>query len=511
MAGSIPVQLHSDPEEQGGVAVQEESARLDLSNDHHNHNGGEGGNNEMHDEELEEEEEQDEEIYESSSSPSTETDTLTWINWFCSLPGHEYFCDVAEDFIEDDFNLTGLASLVPFYKEAMEMVLDVEPEEDETSRVPDVSIVESSAELLYGLIHQRYIITRQGLQQMYAKFEANHFGICPRVYCSQTKLVPCGRSDLPGVDTVKLFCSSCLDMYVPPSSRFQGVDGAFFGTTFPHLLFQTFPPPSTLPAPSPDPHTLPDGGDRVHTTPVTSLNKVYVPRIYGFKVSEKARSGPRMQWMRMRPRTEGELDWEENAVRPNLPGNAGPGGSGEKGDLFDEDLEEEDDDEEEEEEEAAGGAATNPGAAGGGVQENSDRLVGEVTSQLNDKLSTSSTTVDLTQLPRRTDRAIKPLPSPSSNRQISPSPQAQRSAATPSSSTLPSPPPPLSSFAPSISSMNSQSKSDESTRASFALAASIQKHLALANNKEFDFELPKMPRPVVHKPESQQRAVGTAV
>lgn len=70
-----------------------------------------------------------------------------------------------QDFIEDDFNLTGLSSLVPFYKEAMEMILDVEPEE-ESHRVPDVSIVESSAELLYGLIHQRYIITRQGLQQM---------------------------------------------------------------------------------------------------------------------------------------------------------------------------------------------------------------------------------------------------------------------------------------------------------------------------------------------------------
>jgi hypothetical protein len=31
-----------------------------------------------------------------------------------------------QDFIEDDFNLTGLSGLVPFYKEAMEMVLDVE-------------------------------------------------------------------------------------------------------------------------------------------------------------------------------------------------------------------------------------------------------------------------------------------------------------------------------------------------------------------------------------------------
>ena len=67
----------------------------------------------------------------SSSSPSpassTPTSSLTWIAWFCSLPGHEYFCEVAEDFIEDDFNLTGLSAMVPFWKEAMEMVLDVEP------------------------------------------------------------------------------------------------------------------------------------------------------------------------------------------------------------------------------------------------------------------------------------------------------------------------------------------------------------------------------------------------
>jgi hypothetical protein len=38
--------------------------------------------------------------------------------------------------------------------------------EEESLKIPDVSIVESSAELLYGLIHQRYILTRQGLQQM---------------------------------------------------------------------------------------------------------------------------------------------------------------------------------------------------------------------------------------------------------------------------------------------------------------------------------------------------------
>jgi hypothetical protein len=43
--------------------------------------------------------------------------------------GFSDFAEVSEDFIEDDFNLTGLNALVPFYKEALEMVLDVEPGE----------------------------------------------------------------------------------------------------------------------------------------------------------------------------------------------------------------------------------------------------------------------------------------------------------------------------------------------------------------------------------------------
>jgi len=40
--------------------------------------------------------------------PADKTQSLiTFQNWFTSLPGHDYFCEVHEDFIEDDFNLTG--------------------------------------------------------------------------------------------------------------------------------------------------------------------------------------------------------------------------------------------------------------------------------------------------------------------------------------------------------------------------------------------------------------------
>lgn len=278
---------------------------------------------------------------ESESPSESGTESLTWISWFCSLPGHEYFAEVGEDFIEDDFNLTGLNALVPFYKEALEMILDVEPPEEDSLKIPDVSIVESSAELLYGLIHQRYILTRHGMQQMVDKYEAGHFGYCPRVFCHSHPVLPCGRSDLPGLDTVKLFCPNCIDNYSPPSSRFHGVDGAFFGTTFPHLLYQCYRdlfPSIIAPKNAPEQNQLhssllPTTTEAVQVDAETSAApaaeeekavrrtiqpdqlgkrvpycRIYQPKIYGFKVSEYAKTGPRMKWMRMRPSSLEELD-----------------------------------------------------------------------------------------------------------------------------------------------------------------------------------------------------------
>jgi casein kinase II subunit beta len=48
----------------------------------------------------------------SEDMSGSEADEASWVSWFCSLRGNEFFCEVEESYIEDDFNLSGLASQV---------------------------------------------------------------------------------------------------------------------------------------------------------------------------------------------------------------------------------------------------------------------------------------------------------------------------------------------------------------------------------------------------------------
>jgi len=111
------------------------------------------------------------------------------------------------------------------------------------------------------------------------KFENGDFGYCPRYYCRGTPLLPCATADEPGIDTIRMYCANCRDLYQPPSSRFNNLDGAFFGTTFAHLFIQQFP----------DVAKVSREGFRV-----------YEAKIFGFRVNERATIGSRMRWLRTR-------------------------------------------------------------------------------------------------------------------------------------------------------------------------------------------------------------------
>lgn len=208
-------------------------------------------------EEYVEEDDEDEE----SSEMSASDEDGSWITWFCSLRGNEFFCEVDEDYIQDDFNLTGLSSLVPYYEYALDMVLDVEMPMEDSLTEEQQEIVESAAEMLYGLIHARYIVTNRGMHAMYEKYRSASFGRCPRVFCQGQPVLPVGLSDLPRNYTVNVFCPRCHGLFFPKSTRQANIDGAYFGTTFPHLYLMTHP-------------------DMIPMRP----SQTYVPRVYGFKV-----------------------------------------------------------------------------------------------------------------------------------------------------------------------------------------------------------------------------------
>ncbi len=63
---------------------------------------------------------------EHSSEMTASEDEASWISWFVNMRGNDFFCEVEESFIQDDFNLTGLSSQVPYYDYALDMILDVD-------------------------------------------------------------------------------------------------------------------------------------------------------------------------------------------------------------------------------------------------------------------------------------------------------------------------------------------------------------------------------------------------
>ena len=199
--------------------------------------------NAYHDDEEDDEDDDDddEDDEEDSSEISASDEDGSWIAWFCGLRGNEFFCEVDEDYIQDDFNLTGLNGLVPYYDYALDMVLDVEMPMEDTLTEEQQEIVESAAEMLYGLIHARYIVTNRGMHAMYEKYRSASFGRCPHVFCQGQPVLPVGLSDLPRNYTVNVFCPRCHGLFFPKSTRQANIDGAYFGTTFPHLYLMNHP------------------------------------------------------------------------------------------------------------------------------------------------------------------------------------------------------------------------------------------------------------------------------
>ncbi|XP_038672867.1 casein kinase II subunit beta [Scyliorhinus canicula] len=196
------------------------------------------------------------------------SEEVSWISWFCGLRGNEFFCEVDEDYIQDKFNLTGLNEQVPHYRQALDMILDLEP-----------------GTLVPWICHpcpehvgpELSLFTSNRLPLPKCRFPCKELlpvYVCQLTFFVSLSLPPppqscclfqLGLSDIPGEAMVKLYCPKCMDVYTPKSSRHHHTDGAYFGTGFPHMLFMVHP----------------------EYRPKRPANQ-FVPRLYGFKIHPMA-------------------------------------------------------------------------------------------------------------------------------------------------------------------------------------------------------------------------------
>ena len=198
---------------------------------------------------------------------------LTWIQHFCGRPENSYLVEVEEEFIDDAFNMYGLEKLVPYYETALDIILDFEIDDDEL-RGKAVKTLKLSAMKLYGLIHARYILTPNGMKKMRSKINEGVFGCCQRVKCNEQSLLPVGIYNVPGEETVKLYCPKCKELYLPNEENHSMIDGAYFGTSFPHLYVMQYP---DVIEESDDDSSDSSSGDCIE----------FVPTVFGFKIGKR--------------------------------------------------------------------------------------------------------------------------------------------------------------------------------------------------------------------------------
>lgn len=179
---------------------------------------------------------------------------LDWVASLLRSQYGEFLCRVDSEYIRDRFNLTYLEREVPNFKKAYEIILGLYFDDE----------YQDDAIKLYGLIHARYIMSPAGLAKMYAKYKDRQFGTCPRVLCEGAAVLPVGISDRADQIPMRLFCPRCCDIYVPKTRKGQAIDGAWFGSSFPHFLLQSYKEQAAQ----------------------IGIKTTYVPKIFGFKLAK---------------------------------------------------------------------------------------------------------------------------------------------------------------------------------------------------------------------------------
>ena len=177
----------------------------------------------------------------------------SWIDLFLKTQQGHLFVVISDDFIRQAASNPAISERFSNIQELLNLILEKDIEEI----TPDD--VQKQAEVLYGLIHQKFLLTEEGRLSMIEKQKRGEFPKCPRVFCHDFTCVPYGSSNELKRDVVKLFCPNCTDVYNYDNNCH--IDGAYFGPDWVHYLMNEHPEV----APKEDP-------------------EAYIPHVFGFNV-----------------------------------------------------------------------------------------------------------------------------------------------------------------------------------------------------------------------------------
>ena len=142
-----------------------------------------------------------------------------------------WLVEIDDYYLQSSVSYYGLNQFVPDYSKVSQIIKGRRVDTSNMSK-EQVKQLADSCRMLYGLLHQRYVCSEDGINKLYNKFQRGIYGKCPRIACNRRNLIPMGFNLEPNQDTVKLWCPSCHDIYKTD----KNIDGAFFGPDLPIIF-----------------------------------------------------------------------------------------------------------------------------------------------------------------------------------------------------------------------------------------------------------------------------------
>lgn len=151
-----------------------------------------------------------------------------WVDWFFKLSIGKYFVRIDNDYLNDSFNIYGMREKIERngfdFKTILKLVRG-----EYTHGIPHE--LNECAIQLYGLIHARYLMTKNGTELLLKNYLSGVYGKCPNFNC-QFKCLPYGIDSDPGNSCLLMYCPKCHDVYYSNHVDCMHIDGSAFYSSY---------------------------------------------------------------------------------------------------------------------------------------------------------------------------------------------------------------------------------------------------------------------------------------